>query len=101
MRCSGAVPYRLTGGSMKDQAVTVAKGVVIQETMKNPAYQAFQILHVAFVIAPILAGLDKFFMKLTDWSMYLWQPLANLAGGAHRFMAIVGVIEIVAGVLVA
>ena len=27
----------------------------------SPAYQAFRILHLGFVLAPILAGLDKFF----------------------------------------
>jgi hypothetical protein len=68
---------------------------------KTPAYQAYQILHWGFVVAPILAGADKFLMRLTDWTQYLWQPMANLAGGAHRFMMAVGVIEIVAGLLVA
>ena len=53
------------------------------------------------LVAPILAGLDKFFNKLTDWSMYLWEPAGRLVGGADTFMRIVGVIEIVAGVLVA
>ena len=67
----------------------------------NPGYQAYQILHWAFVIAPILAGLDKFFNKMVDWNMYLWPPLANLVGGAGRFMGIVGAIEILAGCLVA
>jgi hypothetical protein len=33
--------------------------------------------------------------------MYLWPPLANMVGGASRFMSIVGAIEIVAGFLVA
>jgi hypothetical protein len=67
----------------------------------SPAYQAYQILHWGFVIAPVVAGVDKFFNKLTDWAQYLWQPAANLVGGAHRFMSIVGVVEIVAGLLVA
>jgi hypothetical protein len=56
---------------------------------------------LAFVIAPVLAGLDKFFNKLTDWSMYLWAPLGRLTGGSGRFMRIVGAIEIVAGLIVA
>jgi hypothetical protein len=38
---------------------------------------------------------------LTDWTQYLWAPLANIAGSAQRFMSIVGVIEIIAGLLVA
>ena len=71
------------------------------ESAHNPIYQAYQILHWGFVVAPILAGLDKFFMKLTDWTMYLWTPLGNMVGGAGTFMRIVGAIEIVAGCLVA
>src|SRR5436190_17384891 len=85
---------------MKTEAVD-HPGVFVEETMKSPSYQAYQILHWGFVVAPILAGLDKFFMKLTDWTMYLWPPLAKLTGSAGTFMRIVGVIEIVAGDLVA
>lgn len=36
-----------------------------------PAYQAYQILHVGFVLAPIVAGIDKFFHLLTNWDQYL------------------------------
>src|SRR2546421_1332927 len=85
---------------MKTEAVA-QPGVFVEETRKNPAYQAFQILHWGFVVAPILAGLDKFFMKLTDWTQYLWPPVGNIFGSAHRFMDIVGAIEIIAGFLVA
>ena len=85
---------------MKSEA-TVQTGVYVQETIKNPAFQGFQILHWGFVIAPILAGLDKFFMKLTDWTQYLWSPLGSVFGTPHRFMYIVGAIEIIAGFLVA
>lgn len=69
--------------------------------MENPAYQAFQFLHWAFVIAPVIAGIDKFLMRLANWTQYLWAPLGELLGGAQRFMQIVGVVEIAAGVLVA
>ena len=86
---------------MKTQATVQTSEFVVEETMRNPAYQAFQILHWGFVAAPILAGLDKFFMKLTDWTQYLWAPLGNLVGGPKIFMDIVGAIEIVAGILVA
>ena len=37
----------------------------------DKARQAFRILHVGFVVAPILAGLDKFFEVLVDWDRYL------------------------------
>jgi len=81
--------------------VTTHPGIFEEDNIKNPTFQAYQILHVAFVVAPILAGLDKFFNKLANWPMYLWEPLGKLAGGAGNFMRIVGVIEIVAGILVA
>ena len=41
------------------------------ELRATPAYQAYQILHAAFVIAPILAGIDKFLHLLTNWDVYL------------------------------
>src|SRR2546429_1922153 len=85
---------------MKTQATAEAGVFPLEETKKNPIYQAYQILHWGFVVAPILAGIDKFFMKLTDWTQYLWAPLGNLVGGPHLFMQIVGAIEIVAGFLV-
>src|SRR6476619_532056 len=85
---------------MKAEA-TVHPGIFVEETMKNPTFQAYQILHWGFVIAPFLAVLDKFFNKLTDWTMYLWPPFAKLTGSAGNFMRIVGAIEIVAGCLVA
>jgi hypothetical protein len=61
--------------------------------------QAFQILRLGFTVAPILAGLDKFFDVLVDWDKYL-SPMANnvLGGHGHQFMLVVGVIEIIAGI---
>ncbi len=68
----------------------------------TPAYQAYQILHVAFVVAPILAGLDKFFHLMVNWDMYLAPAIASLSPiGGHGLMLVVGVIEIAAGILVA
>lgn len=69
------------------------------------AYQGYQILHWAFVIAPVLAGLDKFFGLLTKWEMYLAPEISNLVSqiglGPRSFMHIVGAIEIIAAGLVA
>ena len=79
----------------------VQTGIYIEERAGNPVYQAYQILRWGFTVAPIVAGIDKFFDKLTNWSMYLYQPIGNFVGGAHVFMQIVGVIEIVAGFIVA
>ena len=68
----------------------------------RPAYQAYQILHLAFVVAPILAGLDKFFHLLTNWDMYLAPAIARMSPiGGHGLMLVVGVVEIAAGILVA
>jgi len=66
------------------------------------ARQAFMILRFGFTVAPILAGLDKFFDLLVDWDKYL-SPMANnvLGGHGHQFMMAVGVVEIVAGIGVA
>jgi len=86
---------------MKTEAGLAHPGVFVEETLKNPAYQAYQLLHWGLVLVPIVAGLDKFFMKLTDWTMYLWRPLGNLVGGPDTFMRIVGGIEILAGCLIA
>lgn len=64
------------------------------------AHQAFRILRFGFIVAPIVAGLDKFFNLLVDWSQYLAPFLGDLFG-AEAFMVIVGIIEIVAGIGVA
>jgi len=62
-------------------------------------YQAYQILHIAFTIAPTLAGLDKFLGLLTNWDKYLAPTVNNMLGGnGHLFMQAVGVIEIIAGI---
>ncbi len=81
---------------------TVGTGTATDSIASVPAYQAFQILRAGFVVAPIIAGLDKFFNLLVNWEQYL-PPIANrLVGGhGHEFMLVVGVIEIVAGVGVA
>ena len=69
---------------------------------QSPTYQAYQILRIAFTVAPIVAGIDKFTHVLTDWDKYL-APMANniLGGNGHAFMMVVGVIEIIAGIGVA
>jgi len=68
----------------------------------DPAYQAFVLLRVAFTVAPILFGLDKFFNVMVDWEQYL-APWINdiIPGSASTAMHLVGVVEIVAGIFVA
>jgi len=81
---------------------TSITSVAIPAESTRPAYQAYQILHLGFTAAPILAGLDKFFDFMVNWSQYVAPWAAALApGGAHGLMLIAGVVEIAAGVLVA
>jgi hypothetical protein len=68
----------------------------------SPARQAYQALHVGFIVAPVLAGLDKFTNLLTDWTKYLAPSVANvLPFDARTFMYGVGVVEVIAGLIVA
>jgi hypothetical protein len=67
--------------------------------VSRPSYKAYKILHVAFVLAPLLAGVDKFFDFLVNWPIYL-SPLVSNMINAHIFMKAVGVIEIAAAVIV-
>jgi uncharacterized membrane protein YphA (DoxX/SURF4 family) len=74
----------------------------IGERLKaDPAYQAFTLLRIAFTVAPILFGLDKFFDVMVDWDQYL-APWINdiVPGSASTAMHLVGVVEIVAGIVV-
>ena len=72
------------------------------ETAASPSYQAYQILRTGFTVAPIVAGLDKFFHLLVNWDQYLPPSINNLIGGyGHELMLAVGVIEIAAGLGVA
>ena len=65
-------------------------------------YQAYQILHSAFIVAPVVAGLDKFFHFLVNWDQYLPPVVNKLIGGhGHELMLVAGVVEIIAGIGVA
>jgi hypothetical protein len=69
---------------------------------RDPAAQAFLLLRIAFTVAPILFGLDKFAGVLTDdWTRYLAPEFNDiLPGSAQDAMYMVGGIEIVAGLIV-
>lgn len=78
-----------------------AEGVFTGEQTR-PAHQAYQLLQFVFVVAPIIAGIDKFLHLLCNWDQYLAPWIANLSPiGGHNLMLIAGVIEIIAGILVA
>lgn len=65
----------------------------------NYSEHAYMLLKLAFVIAPILAGVDKFFNNLTVWTDYLAPTFpAMLNVSPQTFMYGVGIIEIVAGI---
>jgi len=64
--------------------------------------RAFGILKFGFVALPIIAGIDKFFNVLVQWEKYLSPTLAQLTPlSVAAQMRIGGVIEILAGCLVA
>lgn len=70
--------------------------------ISRPSYQAYQILYAGFIALPVIAGIDKFFHLLVNWDMYLAPAIAKVSPlGSHGLMLAVGVIEIVAGLLVA
>jgi hypothetical protein len=84
--------YAATGGALEHPAVSA----------QGPTYQAFQILHWGFVAAPVIAGGDKFLHLLTNWDHYLAPSLARTSPfSVHGTMLVVGVVEVVAGLVVA
>ena len=71
-------------------------------TAAGPAHQAFLLLRTVFTVAPIVFGLDKFANVLTDWPRYLAPWIDDIVPGtAQQAMYAVGVVEVLAGVLVA
>jgi uncharacterized membrane protein YphA (DoxX/SURF4 family) len=82
---------------------TMIAGFPAREAVRrDPATQAYVLLRIAFVVAPILFGLDKFANVLTDdWTKYLATPFNDiLPGDAATAMHIIGVVEIAAGLIV-
>ena len=67
----------------------------------DDARQAFYILRFGFTVAPIIAGADKFFHLLVDWDKYVAPWVVNIVHNAHGLMLAAGVVEIIAGVIVA
>jgi uncharacterized membrane protein YphA (DoxX/SURF4 family) len=69
---------------------------------RDPAAQAYLLMRIVFVVAPILFGLDKFVNVLADdWTVYLSSEFNSLIpGSADTAMHLVGIVEIVAGLVV-
>ena len=60
---------------------------------------AYRFLQIAFIIVPIVAGLDKFFHYLAHWTHYLSPYVSQVVHYNNaRFMMFVGIIEIIVGI---
>lgn len=74
---------------------------VSERDLGAPAFQAYLLLRIGFVAAPILFGIDKFFDFMVEWTDYLAPWIDDLIPGtAQQFMYFVGAVEIVAGLVV-
>jgi len=70
-------------------------------TSSQTLRSTFNLLKLTFGIVPIVAGADKFTNLLTNWENYINPSLAHMLPFApHTFMMIVGLIEIIAGLIV-
>ena len=93
----------------KDQVLKVLKGNAGITTLsglgtfdKSPSDQALCLLHLSFIITPLLAGADKFFNLTTDWSKYLAPSIEELSPlPKKKLMQLVGGIEMIAGIITA
>jgi hypothetical protein len=65
----------------------------------NPAFDAYRLLRFAFIVAPLVMGLDKFFNRLTQWPKFLCPLIMNRVP-PETFMRATGVVEMAAGILV-
>ncbi|POX56316.1 hypothetical protein C3489_06255 [Streptomyces sp. Ru71] len=87
---------------MSSATTTTTSATSRRSALRDPGYQAFLVLRTGFVVAPVLFGLDKFANLLVDWPTYLAPWLDDVVPGtAQQAMYAVGVIEIVAGLVVA
>jgi uncharacterized membrane protein YphA (DoxX/SURF4 family) len=75
---------------------------VVRADWSDARYQAYALLRLAFTVAPIAFGLDKFFNVMVEWPVYLAPWVDDVApGSAQDFMYFVGAVEILAGISVA
>src|SRR5688500_2819629 len=90
--------------SRRGHAASVNGGAlpVAPADWRDARYQAFALMRLAFTVAPIAFGLDKFFNVMVDWPIYLAPWINDIApGSAQDFMYFVGATEILAGIIVA
>src|SRR3954463_11097838 len=94
----------MAAGRRQPRMTTLTTPLPRAQVLRNdPVAQAFMLLRIAFTVAPILFGLDKFANVLTDdWTRYLAPAFNDLIpGSAADAMHIVGIVEIAAGVVLA
>jgi hypothetical protein len=83
-------------------SVDRADAAGVSADWSDPRYQAFALMWLAFTVAPIAFGLDKFFNVMVDWPVYLAPWINDIAPGSGQdFMYFVGATEIAAGLVVA
>jgi hypothetical protein len=86
---------------MQSQTRPVTRAPARNFSLHDPVYQAFMLLRTAFTVAPIAFGVDKASNLLTDWQRYLSPTIDQLVPGtAYQLMLVVGLVEVIAGVLV-
>ena|SRR5262245_23308173 len=84
---------------MQELNIEAPSSTRLDARVSDPGYQAYRILQFGFTVAPIVAGLDKFFGLLVNWDQYLPSFVNGMLGGrGHSFMYLVGVIEVIAGI---
>jgi uncharacterized membrane protein YphA (DoxX/SURF4 family) len=94
MSLAGASPHAATA-QPRASTSTIAD-------RRDARYQAFVLLRVAFTVAPIAFGLDKFANVMVDWPRYLAPWIDDIVPGTgQQLMYAIGVVEILAGVAVA
>jgi hypothetical protein len=73
----------------------------MEVSVNDPMNTAWGSLRIAFFVGPFLAGLDKFFYRLTNWDQYL-SPAAQrmLNGHSHQFMMAAGGVEIIVALMI-
>src|SRR5215216_2436239 len=94
--------HELKTRSGRAASLNGADASVARADWRDARYQAFALMRLAFTVAPIAFGLDKFFNVMVDWPIYLAPWINDIAPGSGQdFMYFVGAIEIVAGISVA
>ena len=91
-----------SSGTRRAESLNGTHLSIAEPDWRDARYQAFALMRLAFTVAPIAFGLDKFFNVMVDWPIYLAPWLNDIAPGSGQdLMYVVGAVEILAGVIVA